>query len=192
MKLINPRRISSSYEQEYLQEKEFIRRITKKEWLGIFPEAENYLEQDLIENFEKLEKLITLYSKGLDEMNTIKNSDLREFGIDVADCFVGDEIKKVEARIKAINQYLQIMSGAPIEGRITQDDIDRAKEYPFENLIEIKNKYALCPFHEDTHPSFYIKNNWGYCFSCGKAVDTIAFVMEIEGINFIQAVKRLK
>ena len=71
---------------------------------------------------------------------------------------------------------------------ISEEEIEKAKNYPFENLIESKKGFALCPFHDDHHPSFYIKNNYGYCFSCGKSVDTIQFIIETKNITFKEAV----
>jgi len=76
---------------------------------------------------------------------------------------------------------------------ITDDDIRRAREYPFEELYEFKRGMALCPFHDDRQPSFSLHNNRATCFgACGKSWDTIAFVMEREGLSFIDAVKRLR
>jgi hypothetical protein len=76
---------------------------------------------------------------------------------------------------------------------ITDDDIRRAREYPFEELYEFKRGMALCPFHDDRNPSFSLHNNRATCFgSCGKTWDTISFVMEKEGLSFIDAVKRLR
>lgn len=76
---------------------------------------------------------------------------------------------------------------------ITDEDIRRAREYPFDELIEVnRNKMAVCPFHEDRDPSFSVKNNYGYCFGCGWKGDTLAFLMAKEGINFIEAVRRLR
>jgi hypothetical protein len=80
----------------------------------------------------------------------------------------------------------------PADG-ITRDMIERAKRYPFEHLIGLRNNVARCPFHEDRNPSFSVKNNYGRCFgACGWHGDTIAFVMAKEGLTFSQAVRRLQ
>jgi hypothetical protein len=77
-------------------------------------------------------------------------------------------------------------------GEITKDMVMRAKNYPFEKLIEVKrNNMASCPFHEDKTPSFSIKNNRGYCFSCHWKGDTIDFVTKKDGLSFADAVKKL-
>jgi len=75
---------------------------------------------------------------------------------------------------------------------ITEDEIRRAKEYPFTNLHEFKNKMALCPFHSDKHPSMHLfQDNHVYCFSCARGWDTIAFVMQRDGLSFVEAIKKL-
>ena len=167
--------------------------ITKKEWIEIFPEARDYLEIDLINKIEKLDKLSKEYSDQLDRANKIKDETTRAFLETFADVFTGEDIKETEQRIKTINQYLQ--SDQPeIPGRITDNDIENAKSYPFKQLIETKRNFAKCPFHNEDTPSFYInkKKNYGKCFGCGWCGDTIQFLMDIENITFIQAVKRLK
>lgn len=77
---------------------------------------------------------------------------------------------------------------------ITDEDIVRAKNFPFENLIETKNLKAICPFHDEDTPSFSIhrKQNFGHCFGCGWSGDTIQFIIDTKKINFIDAVKFLK
>ena len=52
---------------------------------------------------------------------------------------------------------------------------------------------ALCPFHEETHPSFTIfpeSQRW-WCFGCQRGGDVIEFVRLFEGIGFREAVERL-
>ena len=78
------------------------------------------------------------------------------------------------------------------ENQLTKEEIEHARNYPFEKLIEVNQaKFAKCPFHDDHRPSFWIKNNFGHCFSCGKSVDTIQFIIETKNITFPEAVKAL-
>lgn len=52
---------------------------------------------------------------------------------------------------------------------------------------------GLCPFHSEKTPSFHVSADKGFfkCFGCGKAGDTIAFVMETEGLQFTEAVEAI-
>lgn len=56
-----------------------------------------------------------------------------------------------------------------------------------------KNLIGLCPFHSEKTPSFniYPGNNSYYCFGCGKGGGVINFVMDIERLDFLEAVKWL-
>lgn len=78
------------------------------------------------------------------------------------------------------------------KGWVTQEQIALAENYPFEELVGTKKPKIPCPFHSETFPSFYIKNNWGYCFGCNWSGNTIKFIMKREGIGFVEAVKRLQ
>lgn len=72
------------------------------------------------------------------------------------------------------------------------DIVDIIGEY-----INIKsagsNFRAVCPFHNEKTPSFMISPDKQifHCFGCGKGGDLITFVMEMEGLSFIEALKLL-
>ncbi len=52
---------------------------------------------------------------------------------------------------------------------------------------------ACCPFHNEKTPSFAVTPAKGIykCFGCGKAGDAIRFVMDIEGLSYIEAMRYL-
>ena len=56
-----------------------------------------------------------------------------------------------------------------------------------------KNYSALCPFHPEDTPSFYVfaETNTYHCFGCGAHGDAINFVKEYEKVSYVQAVKKL-
>lgn len=53
--------------------------------------------------------------------------------------------------------------------------------------------WACCPFHHETQPSFSISadKQLFHCFGCKKSGNAISFLMEIENIEFIDALKML-
>ncbi len=52
---------------------------------------------------------------------------------------------------------------------------------------------GCCPFHNEKSPSFFVNDDKGFyhCFGCGAHGDVIRFVVEQEGLGFIDAVKSL-
>lgn len=55
------------------------------------------------------------------------------------------------------------------------------------------NWRGLCPFHPEKTPSFYVNPQRGsyHCFGCGAGGTVIRFLMEHDGLQFMDAVKRL-
>jgi len=56
-----------------------------------------------------------------------------------------------------------------------------------------RNFKALCPFHGEKTPSFMVnpEKQIYHCFGCGKGGNAFHFLMEYEGVGFIEAVERL-
>ena len=53
-----------------------------------------------------------------------------------------------------------------------------------------QNYWACCPFHGEKTPSFSVSSKGFFkCFGCGKSGNVFAFVMEIEGSPFPEAIK---
>jgi len=50
---------------------------------------------------------------------------------------------------------------------------------------------GLCPFHEDSQPSFYVNPDRGAfkCFGCGIGGDVFRFIMETERLTFPEAIR---
>lgn len=56
-----------------------------------------------------------------------------------------------------------------------------------------RNMVGLCPFHGEKTPSFniYSESESFYCFGCGVGGDVISFIMKIENLDYVEAVKFL-
>lgn len=56
-----------------------------------------------------------------------------------------------------------------------------------------RNLKCLCPFHSERTPSctVYPDNGSFYCFGCGAGGDVITFIMKIENLDYIEAVRFL-
>ena len=78
------------------------------------------------------------------------------------------------------------------EVRAAADIVDVIGE--FVQLKKAGREYkANCPFHEERTPSFYVVPAKGFykCFGCGKSGDVFSFVMECQGLDFVEAVKHV-
>ena len=55
------------------------------------------------------------------------------------------------------------------------------------------NYWGLCPFHHEKTPSFSVNESRQifHCFGCGKGGGSIRFVMEMDGLSFPEAVRKL-
>ena len=52
---------------------------------------------------------------------------------------------------------------------------------------------GLCPFHDDTTPSFSVSpaRNYCHCFTCGKGGTPVGFIMEHEQMTYVEALRWL-
>ena len=61
-------------------------------------------------------------------------------------------------------------------------------------LRKVGGRYTgLCPFHQEKTPSFSVSPDRGtyHCFGCGVGGDSISFVRETEGLDFVGAIEWL-
>lgn len=85
---------------------------------------------------------------------------------------------------------------------IDRQDIDRILELT--DIVELvggyvslsrrgQNYMGLCPFHNEKTPSFSVNEARGFfkCFGCGKGGNAITFLMEMEHLDFVSAVRQL-
>ncbi len=89
-----------------------------------------------------------------------------------------------------------------VDADLNREVISRVREAA--DLVEVVSEHVrlrkrgrtwegLCPFHEEKTPSFSIDSEKGlyYCFGCHQGGDVFKFVMQLEHLNFPEAVERL-
>ena len=87
-------------------------------------------------------------------------------------------------------------------GRIPQSFIDDLLARV--DIIDVINSYvslrkagkdyqALCPFHDEKTPSFTVsrQKQFYHCFGCGAGGTVITFIMEYNGLGFVEAIEDL-
>ena len=86
--------------------------------------------------------------------------------------------------------------------RIPRHQIDEIRERV--DIVETVSRHVrltrkgnthvgLCPFHQEKTPSFNVIATKGiyHCFGCGAGGDVFKFLMQMEGLSFVEAVKEL-
>lgn len=85
---------------------------------------------------------------------------------------------------------------------MARNDIERVREAT--DIVELigsriqlrkagRNFKALCPFHQEKTPSFYVfpETQSFYCFGCGASGDALTFLMRLEQLGFREALEQL-
>lgn len=76
-------------------------------------------------------------------------------------------------------------------GGVTDAEIEKAREVPFESFTEPIKGYIHCLWHDDARPSMSIKNGFGWCYTCNEWCDPIKWWMKKHGRKFVETVKSL-
>lgn len=109
-------------------------------------------------------------------------------------------IRELDKRYIHLKELKKFMKYTQPNKKKSNLDIPQAKSVHIETLYDfqkIKRNHKRitisCCFHEDKTPSAIINlnDNTYHCFSCGKHLDSIAFVQEIYKLNFIDSVRML-
>lgn len=123
----------------------------------------------------KYQRVYIMYYTGLIE--GLRNKEEQEF-------------KKAHQELIYLQNLGKVDAKTPF--KISEEQIQRAREYPIADLLEVKRTFTLCIFHDDHKPSAKIyADNHMYCFSCGKNADAIDIYMALNGCDFRTAVRAL-
>jgi hypothetical protein len=165
-------------------------KYTPESWIHIFPEMRNRVEELLLQKLDSRERIKKLYD--LTEATFSKNLNERLFEEALLDATLGKTLLSLDAKIKVYRRML-FDNSSKSSGVISQTVISQAKSVPMESLIDqpIKRGQILCPFHHEKTPSCKVYPDHIHCFGCGKSLDTIGYIMETQGLSFIDSVKFL-
>jgi hypothetical protein len=167
---------------------------TEQDMVKIFPEAKEIYK----ENIKKARTILV----ELHEFKRKVNRKTQNYNLYWFVEYMHTEIDKlIEGVTKDIKRWTFLISnnGKKKEGKITDEDIARAKAVPIESLFPgVLRKSAgrltgKCPFHEEKTASFviYEKQNSWWCYGCSEGGSVIDFVMKTQNLKFLDAVKKL-
>lgn len=199
--IIKMRREVEQYDQVFTNNK-IINNLTIYEIVDAFPlECKTILPRE----FRKLKKDLQPYFNHMIEIREDYPDDFeRNYITSLMEyeykSFMEEEIKLYDRllKIKKLYNYRQQCKIKGIPAR--NIDIEKAKSQPIEGLYHFKKQYttrnrisALCPFHGEKTGSFiiYIDQNKYHCFGCGIGGDAIDFIMRLNNLTFIDAVRYL-
>lgn len=161
--------------------------------LEVFPEACHLLKRNLgylkrlhkEKYLEVLGLFVKIYSRNHDDFT-------KWFLEEKIKVFEGADLKELEKKILKHKSLLYPVKN--MKNKITDEMIEKAKGFPFENLLEFNRRgFTKCFAHEERTPSLHLqrRKNKIHCFGCQKSWDTISYVMDSKGVDFKQAILSL-
>jgi len=180
-----------------------IKKPSAKELLSTFPEAKTIIPLKIKEwksTIDKREAEIghlfnEIYKQELDEFS-------EWFWEEVLKTFLFPDLEILDRQLLRLNRFQTIIKPNNKSNSISQDQIEVARNYPIYDLakdkLELKpsgqNYIALCPFHNERTPSFYLytETNSYHCYGCQEHGDVIKLTMYLYGIEFKDTVKMLQ
>jgi hypothetical protein len=180
--------------------------LSGKELLEIFPEVREIIPQKIEEWQEIKEEIIKNKVKPyLKRVRKIEDDSNRWFWREGVKVLFGVELAEAVNNIQRLKRLELTMNYKPNKvGKVEDFEAKTrsAKEIPILNIassfIQLRksgaNYVALCPFHSEKSPSFYIYPNTNsfYCFGCQKGGDSIDFIQLSLNCNFREAINYLK
>ncbi len=170
------------------------------DYLEMFPTAKPVIKEILLREIEQCKedlKKAERIEKTFDDLIYRKCKDERSewFWNLVKDIVYVSPLREGREQMIKRNLFrLELLKNPKAGGRITDIDVQKAKEFPIHELMEFKNDgKAQCLWHNERSGSmhYYPKSNTVKCFGCQKFGDSIAVYMELYKVNFIEAVKKL-
>jgi hypothetical protein len=130
-----------------------------------------------------------------------KKAHLKELEEDVEQttgltrAFIEQSIGKVKQDIKRLRaKHSRLVTPKQDIGGISDDDVDAARDYPIENLVEFNSNgrcMAFCHKSNSESMSWNKRDNKAHCFVCNKSFNPIDVLVYRDGYSFVDAVKEL-
>ncbi len=205
IKLLNP--IDQEWlEQEWLSDleqqwRESQPRFTDRQLLDIFSEIKPELPKFIdAREIEDRNLQIRIGSQITAIYNEYKELGDRIIARETLKTGLGQDMYSNRKQLSRLRRLQNLASGdTGKKGGVSDQDIKAALDVPIETLFEGrlrktgKTLTGLCPFHQEKHSSFYIypATNSYYCFGCNCGGNSINFTINLNGLNFVSAVKFL-
>lgn len=150
--------------------------------------------QDVLRELRSQSAALTQDQQGLPEWADWVKEELKQRQKPII-----SRIKQIQYRLKSFERTGS-WEAPKLEGRITDQDIAKAKEVPITNFYDGRLKPAgknrmmgSCLWHTDNTPSFviYLNQNSFSCYSCNVSGDVITFIRKQQNLDFIGAIKFL-
>lgn len=195
MNIKSEKEIYSDMKREW---RKSIKRYSNQDLLRLFPEAEKIIPEKIKENERRYKKIERIAKKLLKEARKIAGENT---------WFTESFIKAfcVPSLIKHSNNIMRLNSYSRPRNQFIENfnqKIERAREYPILELasgsMDLRARgrtcSALCPFHNERTPSFFLypESNTYHCFGCGVHGDVISLAQHLYNISFKEAVLKLQ
>lgn len=150
------------------------------------------------------DKILEIDTQKQEVLSLLTTDREKEIAEAVYKITVHNETEEIARALKALVRHKNAKNMPHSPTRITDADIDRAKQPPIQDLYAGKLRkqgaklWGCCPFHSESTPSFVIdtkRNNWRCFGACGTGGDSIAFYAKMHNLDmrkdFIKIIKAL-
>ena len=130
------------------------------------------------------------------EENYINNMESVPRENEMTGAFLRATIQGSKIVLDRLQKELNRLINPPTSSKdtITDDDIEAARKYPIDSIMEFNGGRckAWCHDSDSDSMSWYKKVNKAHCFVCNKSFSALDTLMERDGYSFIEAVKQLR
>jgi hypothetical protein len=185
------------------ENQELTQKITDKEWLKIFPEAQEYCLDKKLELQEIIKDILSDIKNKLKLIDKKSSENNKWFWGERVMVWDGQSLTKAQKELGKIEYLISITKNKKNKSnkKLTKKMINQALNTSIVDVVGRhiklkkvgKNLVGLCPFHNEKNPSFYVypESNSFYCFGCQEGGNIINFIKKINNIDFKEAVKLL-